>query len=230
MFSVPIHENDLIVFGGGGHGCVLIDVIRAMGIYRVVGVVDDHLLPDSMVLDVPVLGPASVLPKIYAEGVHLAVNGVGGIGNAQSRWDVFMQLEQHGFHLPIIIHPTAWIEPNAQLADGVQIFQFAHVGTKSEIGKGSVINVHAVLSHDVHAGMCANFSPGAILAGNVSIGDFTQVGMGATINLNLKIGKNVRIGNNATVKADVPEGTVVRAGTIWPLSGCSRPENPIKGE
>ena len=230
MFSAPIQENDLIVFGGGGHGRALIEVIRAMGIYRVVGVVDDHLLPSSVVLDVPVLGPASILPQIYTAGVHLAVNGVGGIGNPHSRWDVFMQLEQQGFNFPVIIHPSACIEPSAQLADGVQIFQFAYVGTEAMIGKGTVINIHAVVPHDSHVGVCANFSPGALLAGTVSIGDFTQVGMGATVNLNLKIGKHVRIGNNATVKADVPEGTVVRAGTIWPLSGSPRTENSIKGE
>lgn len=212
----------MIIYGCGGHGRALLEVVRAMGTYRVVGFVDDNPPAVDQYLGVPILGGQEVLPDLLAQGVSLAANGIGGIGAPHIRWQAFNRLESLGFHFPTIVHPSAVMEPSAQLMEGVQVLQLAYVGTQAKVGKGSVVNVHAVLCHDADIGTCANFSPGALLAGNVKIGDFTQVGMGATININLSIGAHVRIGNNATVKSDVPDGTVVRAGTIWPLPSLSR--------
>ena len=215
-------NNKIIIFGGGGHGRTLIELARAMGGFDLVGVVDDGMPKGALLLGLPVLGGKDELSAIFASGVQLAVNGVGGIGNPQARWAVFEMLLALGFKFPNLIHPTAYVEPSAVLKGGVQVLSQAYVGTQAEIGFGSVINAGAILSHDVQAGKCTNFSPGALLAGNVKIGAFTQVGMGATINLKINIGENARIGNGATVKKDVPADCIVRAGTIWPVPDISR--------
>ncbi len=217
--SLPIFAFDptaIIVYGGGGHGKTLIELVRATGMYRVVGLVDDGLPAGENVLGAPVLGGAAVLPELYRQGVRLALNAVGGIGNPGVRVRVFRLLAQAGFVCPAVVHPSAHIEPSAVLAAGVQVLPKSYVGTDVRIGFGSLLNSGVIVSHDCALGECTNLSPGAMLAGGVHVEDFAQVGMGVTINLNLTIGRAARVGNGATVKADVPPGGRVRAGATWP--------------
>ncbi len=207
----------LIIFGGGGHGKTLIELVRAAGEYFVAGIVDDGLMAGDEILGVPVLGGSGSLPGLCAQGIRLAVNGVGGINHVETRIKVFEILAEAGFRCPAVVHPTAYIEPSAHLEDGVQVLAHSYVSSSARIGFGTVINAGVVVSHDCILGRVVNLSPGAMLAGGVVIEDYAQVGMAATINLNITIGRYARIGNGATVKKDVPAGTVVHAGCIWPL-------------
>ena len=151
----------------------------------------------------------------------MAVNAVGGIGSITPRLKVYERIRQAGFSFPTVIHPRAFIEPTAMVADGCQIFYNAYVGSEVKIGFGCIINTGAIVSHDCELGDYVNISPGAILAGAVTVQERSLVGMGVTINLNATIGKGSRIGNSAVVKADVPENGIVRAGAVWPIEAPS---------
>lgn len=206
----------LIIYGGGGHGKALIELVRALGVYRLVGILDDGLPTEATILDLEVLGGGEKLPVLYQRGIRLAINAVGGIGNVGVRERVFQRLSQAGFVSPAVVHPSAVIEPSAKLSAGVQVFPLAYVGSEAQLGFGCIVNTGAIISHDCQLGDLVNISPGAILAGEVEVGAGTLVGMGATVNLRVKIGPGSRIGNSATVKSDVPAGSVVRAGSSWP--------------
>ncbi len=210
------HANDLLVYGGGGHGKALIDLVRNLTTFTIAGIVDDGLHVGESIMGIPVLGGANVLGRLHSGGLNRAVNAVGGIGNIISRINVFEKLQKAGFTCPTLVHPTAFVEQSARLADGVQVMPHAYVGSEASIGYGVIINTGAIVSHDCILGDYANLSPGAILAGEVNIGRATLVGMGVTINLRVKIGTNARIGNGATIKQDVPDNGIVHAGTIWP--------------
>jgi len=226
--NTAIAENDLqrpaasfdptaiIIYGGGGHGKSLIDMLRVLGIYRLVGIIDDGLPPGDSIMGVPVLGDHTNLAELYSQGIRLAVNAVGGIGNIRVRTRVFNQLAAAGFVCPALVHPTAFVEPSASLSPGVQVFPQAYIGSEAEVGFGAIVNTGAIVSHDCRLGDFVNLSPGAILAGEVQVGTGALIGMGATVNLQARIGAHARIGNNATVKRDVPEGAIVRAGSVWP--------------
>lgn len=207
----------IVVFGGGGHGKTLVELVQSLGCYHVIGVIDDALPAGARVVGVPVLGGPELLSGLYQRGVRLAVNGVGGIGNPAIRVNIFDQLAAAGFVCPAIVHPTACVEPSAELEPGVQVLAQSYVGSDSRVGFGTVVNAGVILSHDCRIGRVVNLSPGAMLAGNVTVGDYAQIGMGATINLHITVGRQARIGNGATIKADVPEEGRVYAGTIWPL-------------
>ncbi len=194
----------------------MIELVRAAGTYLVAGIVDDGLPAGTEILGVPVLGGSEVLKDLCAQGIRLAINGVGGINHVETRIKVFETLAGAGFSCPAVVHPAATIEPSAVLEDGVQVLAHSYVSSAARIGFGTVINAGVVISHDCILGKVVNLSPGAMLAGGVVIEDYAQVGMAATINLNITVGRYARIGNGATVKKDVPEGTVVFAGSIWP--------------
>jgi acetyltransferase EpsM len=216
MPEIAFDPTAILVFGGGGHGKTLIDLIRSLGTYRIAGVLDDGLPAGTEVLGVPVLGGAGMLPDLYGRGVRLAVNAVGGINHVDVRLRVFEQLAAAGFVCPNLVHPTAFVENSAVLEGGVQVLAKSYVSSSVRIGYGSILNAGVVVSHDCAIGRCVNLSPGALLAGNVCVEDFAQIGMGVTVNINITIGRTARVGNGATVKADVPAEMVVWAGTIWP--------------
>lgn len=212
----------IVIYGGGGHGKKLVDLIRALGSYRIAGIVDDGILahrPDGSsheIMGVPLLGRGEILEELHAKGVRLAANGIGGIGDPDLRLHVFQQLAGAGMACPALIHPSAVVEPSAVLSPGVQVFPLAYVGSLAALGFGVIVNNNAVISHDCQVNNYANISPGALVAGSVEIGEGALIGMGATIHLGVKIGRRARIGNGATVKAAVPEQGVVQAGTVWP--------------
>lgn len=208
----------MVVYGGGGHGKSLIDLVRAAGRFDLVGIIDDSLPPGGDVMGLTILGGAEMLGDLAARGVRQAVNAVGGVGNIVSRVDVFRRLHEAGFHCPTVVHPTSLIEPSAELSQAVQVMPRAYIGSEAHIGYGSIVNTAAVVSHDCLVGSYVNIAPGALIAGGVEISDRSLVGMGVTINLEVRIGQDALIGNGATVKRDVPDGAVVRAGSVWPSS------------
>jgi acetyltransferase EpsM len=206
----------LVVYGGGGHGKCVIDLVRRITTLDVVGVVDDTLAPGSLVLGVPVVGDDGSLDELRRRGVRLAANAVGGIGSIQTRAAVSRRLAGAGFTEPPLVHPSAEVEPSFSPSAGLQAFAHVYVGSDVTVGPNTILNTATVVSHDCRLGECVNLSPGALLAGGVHVGALTLVGMGATINVGVKVGSGVRIGNSAVVKDDVPDGTVVRAGAVWP--------------
>jgi acetyltransferase EpsM len=212
----PFDSTAILIYGGGGHGKMVIDLLRALGMYRIVGIMDDGRAPGDLVLGVPVIGGATELGGLYDQGVRLAVNAVGGIGNINIRIKIFERLAEAGFACPALVHPTAYVDASAVLAPGAQVFVRGYLGGDVQVGYGCILNTGCIISHDCRLGDYANISPGAILAGEVQVGSGSLIGMGVTVNLGVKVGRGARIGNSAVIKGDVPEGGVVRAGAVWP--------------
>jgi sugar O-acyltransferase (sialic acid O-acetyltransferase NeuD family) len=214
--EAPFDPTAILVYGGGGHGKSLIELLRSLSVYQVAGIIDDGIAAGSLILGVPVLGGKDALPGLHARGLRLAVNAVGGIGDISVRIKVFRLLGEAGFACPAVVHPTSFVEASAVLSPGVQVFPHAYIGSEARIDFGCIINTGAIVSHDCRIAEYANISPGAMLAGEVQVGSGTLIGMGVTVNLGVKIGASCRLGNGATVKSDVPPGGIVRAGTVWP--------------
>lgn len=209
-------QEKIIIYGGGGHAKTAIDILRSSDDWQIIGIVDDGIEPGTLISGVPVIGNGSILESLRAQGIHSAINTVGGIGNYKIRWNVFERLNTAGYDFPTLIHPAAFVEPSATLGDGIQILPQSYISSASQIGFGTLINAGVIVSHDCQIGKCVNLSPGALLAGGVKVDDFAQIGMGVTININLCVGTEAQIGNSAVVKSDVPPHTRIYAGQIWP--------------
>lgn len=209
-------KNAIVVYGGGGHGKAVIELIQASGEYHVIGLIDDGLAPGDTVLGVPVIGGGEALAALKEAGCTLAANAVGGIGAISTRIAVFQRIQAAGFQMPELVHPSAVVEPSANLAAGTQIFPQAYVGSDAQVGIGCIVNTGAIVSHDCVVEDYANLAPGGILAGGVRVGEGSLIGMGVTINLNVSIGRRARVGNSAVIKEDVPAEGIVRAGALWP--------------
>ena len=212
----PVDPRALVIYGGGGHAKALIELIEAEGKFQVRGILDDHLSAGSKLFSAPVLGGGEILARLKAQGIGFVVNAVGGIGDITPRLRIYEHIAAIGLLVPSVVHPRAYIEKSARLAEGAQVFFNAYIGSDTQVGFGCILNTGAIISHDCMLGDYVNVSPGAILAGSVMVGERSLIGMGVTINLGVKVGSGVRIGNSAVVKADVPDNSIVRAGAIWP--------------
>ncbi len=212
----PSQNSQIILYGAGGHAKAVLEMVRAIGAFNIAGIIDDNkALAGTSVLGVPIVGGGEMLKSLSAQGIHLAANGVGGIVNIAVRIRLFELLASNGFVFPILRHPRATVEASARIADGVQVFANAYVGSESILHERCMINTGAIVSHDCEIGAYTHIAPGAMLAGHVHVGERALVGMGVTTVIGLKIGAGARIGNGAVLLADVPERAIIPAGKVW---------------
>jgi sugar O-acyltransferase (sialic acid O-acetyltransferase NeuD family) len=212
----PLSNSQIIIYGAGGHAKAVMEIVQAIGAFRIAGILDDNAtLTGSSVLGIPVLGTRELLPRLVEQGIRLAANGVGGIIDINIRMKLFDLLAGYGFAFPILCHPRATVEPSAQIFDGVQVFANAYVGSSTVLHERCMINTGAIVSHDCEIGSFTHIAPGAMLAGHIHVGEKVLVGMGVTTTIGIKIGNGARIGNGAILLADVPERAIVPAGKVW---------------
>lgn len=191
--------NDLVIVGSGGHAKMCIELLKHVGTFNVVGIIDNHLEPGSTVHQLPVLGSDATLSTLRSQGLTLAVNGVGTRKGCGPRKRVYEALVKLGYSLPALIHPSAFVEPTASLGQGVQVMMGALVGNDVKVGENVIVNSGAIVSHDSRIESHTHLAPGSILAGSVIIGASSLVGMGVTIFMGITVGERSVIPNGQHV-------------------------------
>ena len=200
------NENvqDLVVYGAGGLGREMAALIRAIDPqgkqWRMAGFIDDSFPADSIVDDSLVLGG-----KTFLSRTERPLSVVMGIASPSAKYDIYQSLKDHSLlSFPILIHPTAWVEPSAQMAPGAVIGPFCFVAISSCLGICTFMNVSSQLGHDAKLGDFCSVMPGAAVAGNVRVGSRTLIGAGVKILQGLNIGSQSTVGMGSVVLKDVP--------------------------
>src|SRR5438477_12920486 len=95
--SSDIDRMDAIIIGAGGHGRVVLDILRARGEHSVVGFIDANTsLAGSEISGVPVIGPPNQLPKLRQRSIAAAIVA---IGDNRTRLRYAQTLLEQGFEL-----------------------------------------------------------------------------------------------------------------------------------
>lgn len=195
---------DVVVVGAGGHGRVILDILRAAGQHRPVGFIDaDPALTDTKVAGLPVFGHLNVLPKLRQQRIGGAIIA---IGDSSARMSYARLMKDHGFELINAIHPSATLSPSATIGKNVVVAAHAVIGPDTVIEDSCIINTAAVVDHECHIHAGSHICPGAILAGRVQIHEECFIGLGAKIIQCLTIGRQTIVGAGAVVIEDLPEG------------------------
>ena len=79
------------------------------------------------------------------------------------------------------IHPTAVIDPTAEIADGVAIGPYVVIGPKSKVGRGTKIMAHCVLGGMVEVGEDSILYPACLIADYCKIGSRVVMQQGASV-------------------------------------------------
>jgi UDP-perosamine 4-acetyltransferase len=199
---------ETLIIGAGGHGKVVLDILRAGGRYRPVGFIDaDPKLANTNVGGLPVFGGIHLLNKIRQQ--HRLRAAIIAIGDNRARCGYVKTMDDLEMELINAVHPAASVSSSALVGRNVVVAAKAVICTEAEIADLAIINTAAVVDHECRIGHAAHICPGANLAGRVRIGASAFVGLGANIIQCLTIGENATIGAGAVVLRDVPAGVTV---------------------
>lgn len=197
----------LLLLGAGGHARVVAETALATGRFSSIAFLDDRFSGcayQSDQLGWPVIGPfAAALDSQVRQQFSAALVA---IGNAAVRLHWLPRLADAGFELPVLIHPTVWLSPSAQLGVGTVVLAQVAVQSQSVIGSGAILNTGSSVDHDVQLGAGVHICPGARLAGEVQVGDRSWIGIGSSVNQQVRIGSDVTVGAGAAVVRDLPDG------------------------
>lgn len=210
-------RSRVLVWGAGGHGRVVADLVRACG-HVLAGFVD----ADRSKVGREVKGGGRVvldeldLLTRLGEGPLDGVDAVAlAIGDNRVRLDRLLRLgSTSAVHL---VHPSAVVSPSADVGRGSVVFPLAVLNAGARAGEAVIVNTAAVVEHDCVLADGVHVSPRATLAGGVRVGARSWVGAGATVIQNVSIGTDVVVGAGAVVIRDVPDGCTVAGVPAAPL-------------
>lgn len=179
--------RSLLIIGAGGHGNVIKEIAEDIG-YERIGFIDD-VNPNA-------LGKIKDVGKFkdYQEAFV-------SIGNNTIRNKLLSLLKEVGYHIPILIHPTAYVSKSAVIEEGTVIEPKAIVNTHAKVGMGSIVSVGAIIDHDVSLGKCVHINAGAIVKAGGKVEDFEKLDAGK-IRENYKQAKVVANSNDDFVKEE----------------------------
>ncbi len=199
--------EDLVIYGAGGHGREVLDVVEAINEVKAqwsfLGFLDDGEVRAELLRrrDAEVLE----IGDLSAEEVRYAI----GIGDPGTRESVAERMTRSGFAPATLIHPAASVGGDVRLADGVVLAAGARATTNVSLGRHTQLNVGACVSHDCEVGEFVTLSPGTFVNGDCTIGNRAFFGTGAIVTPGLEIGADAVVGAGAVVLSDVPSGVTV---------------------
>ena len=146
----------LLIMTAGGHGQVVAETARMIGIYDKIAFLDDG----KNALDV--VGGLNewekfALPNGEYDGIFPAI---GNNGKRKEWMDVF---RIHGVKMPVLIHPTAWVSPSAVIEEGAIIEAMVVVNANAVVRRGAIVGIGALIDHDAVLEECCHVDAGAIV-------------------------------------------------------------------
>ena len=195
--------KELAVVGASGHGKVIADIAEQLG--YTVNFYDDAYPSKLHIEHWPIHGTCADLIALKNTNTSDNHNVVVAIGNNEIRQQKIQLLQQNGFNLITLIHPTAIISQYAEVAPGTVVFAGAIINAFAKVGVGCIINTAAVVEHDCIINDFIHICPNAALAGGVVVGSKSWVGIGSQVKQLITIGNNCLIGAGSTVIKNIPD-------------------------
>ena len=199
-----MNRRKVVVYGCGGHGKVVADLVQLNTALNLLGFLDDGVPVGPGPLGYRVLGGAAWLDTPDAKGVEV----VFGIGANAIRARVCEKLSEKGVRILTVVHPQAVVAGTAAVGAGTVIMANATINPDARIGKAAIINTGAVVEHDCEVGDFAHLSPNSAIGGGSSLGTGAWLGLGATVNPGIRVGAHTIVGAGAAVVKDLPEDCI----------------------
>lgn len=143
------------IIGTGGYSRKAFQAIAARE-EKVCGFVDENPDAVSPVAGLPVCRPGAWPSARQGERAFVA------IGRPEVRRRLMDKLGADGWLLPPLVHPTAWVAPDVQLADGVFVGAQAAIESAAAIGRGCIVDTGTVVDHDARLDDFVHLRPGMV--------------------------------------------------------------------
>jgi sugar O-acyltransferase (sialic acid O-acetyltransferase NeuD family) len=195
----------MLIAGAGGFARQVLSTLHSTGIDKSCVFFDDFT-PN----------PAGIIPANFillrtsedARAYFADRNGfILATGNPKHRSEMCNKLESLGGKPNTLTDPSVVISPySTNIDEGCTILHGVVIESGVKIGKGVLLNLRALVTHDCEIGDFSEISPAAVLLGGSRIGKLCMIGAGAVILPGIHIGDRAVIGAGAVVTADVAEG------------------------
>lgn len=211
----------MLVVGAQGFAKQLLVVISQLKLTGDLVFYDDLSkdAPDLLYDKFPVLHSVEEARKYFETTSRDFTIGVAG---ARNRYNLYHKFTFLGGNPVNLVSPTAVIgEYDCRIGKAVSILSGCVVENSVSIGKGTLVNLHALVTHDSQVGEFCELSPGVKVSGRCILEDYVTVGTGAVILPRVRIGRNSIIGAGAVVANDIESGQVAigaPARVIRPIS------------
>lgn len=159
---------NLLIIGAGGHGRVVAEVAEACG-YDQIAFLDDS--------SSEAIGKISDIEKFVMQFEHAFV----GMGDNKLRRELIGRLENAGYKIPVLIHPTAYVSRTAAMGKGTVAEPKAIVNANTNIGIGCIISIGSIIDHDVMIGDYCHINSGAIVKAGARVDSFAKLEAGEVV-------------------------------------------------
>jgi len=187
---------NILIIGAGGHSKVIIDIIRELGNYNIIGIYDDN--------KTGYFSGIKIIGKI-AEINNTTDYFIIGIGNDKIRKKIAEEYNQ--LKWATLIHPKTIISKTSTIKDGTVICAGAIIQTEVEIGKHCIINTNCSIDHESIIGNYCSICPSSTICGQVKINESSFIGANSTIIQTIEIGKECIIGAGTVVIRNIPNNS-----------------------
>jgi sugar O-acyltransferase (sialic acid O-acetyltransferase NeuD family) len=202
-----VSAASIFVYGAGGHGKVVADILLASGVTPTGFIDDDPARDCGTVLGLPVYTGEWLERSSKSESITVVL----GIGDNSARRSVMERCLGLPVQVCTAIHPKATVASSARIGQGTVVMAGAVINPDAQVGDGVIVNSGAIIEHDNVIGPFAHLSPNAATGGAVHVGALTHVGLGAVILPGINVGDATVIGAGSVVVRDIP-GHVIAMG------------------
>jgi len=155
---------------------------------------------------IPEVDLRALIGRSPAEIDALAAVGLHALNHARS--DLASRLDQAGYALARLVHPTATVDPTATLGTGVIIGAQASVGPDCVVDDGTVLLDGARLEAGARVGAYAWIGANVAVGFGARVGAHTIVRPGVSIDAGVPVGEHCELALSGLRQAAVPDRTL----------------------
>lgn len=203
--------KEIVIIGAGGLGkevCWLIENINNNSpTWNILGFIENesktHLFGQH-VYGYEVLGENEWLLN-NKHDIHVAI----AVAKSSNRKSIYERFSKYPWlKIVTLIDPSVRIDTSVSIGDGTVICRNCSITVDTVIGKGTLLNIGALIGHDAKVGDFCTFAPHSIAAGETTFGECCEVGSGAFILQGKNIAENTVIAPLSAVYHDINEAGV----------------------
>ncbi|MDD3138458.1 MAG: hypothetical protein PHX08_05745 [Lachnospiraceae bacterium] len=166
-------KMNLLIIGAGSFSTEIEEMAQLLG-YDDIAFIDDN--PEKAISS-PVLGTMKAIKEFTSHYQSAIV----AMGNNKNRLYYHNILEELNFNIPVLVHPMAYVSPDAKVAPGCIIRIFAVIGRYAELGKTTILNIGAKVDHHCKIGEGSHLLINSVVRGSKTVEPLTWLDAGKVI-------------------------------------------------